>query len=363
MKILIVDALGAGKGIRRFTRDVIGCGPRLIAGLIEEHVKQHAQIVLCEELSSAHIHENDVLFISAMSMDFTAVKKTIRKWRKKKKKSLVVIGGPISTEPRKVLLQLGADLAVMGEAELTLLDFFSRGVFSAANELDDISLREIPGIAFRLKNQVIVNESRRFLTREEFNSFKPSIHHLKDYPNFSVARVHVETVRGCSNFHRPKLTLPNGKKCTECGRCEGTLSERLYCPEGIPPGCGFCSVPSTFGPPKSRDVDNLTWEISELVELGVRRIVLSAPDFLDYYREELVLPDPLTDPFKPPANLDMLERLLDEIKNITTSQKEEVNISIENVKASLLDEQVVSLIARYLPGTTLSVGCESGSAS
>ena len=36
MKLLLVDALSAGQGSRKSSRDVIGAGPRTIAGVVEE---------------------------------------------------------------------------------------------------------------------------------------------------------------------------------------------------------------------------------------------------------------------------------------------------------------------------------------
>ena len=37
MKPLIVDTLASGKGTRLTTRDVIGAGPRTVAGVLEKH--------------------------------------------------------------------------------------------------------------------------------------------------------------------------------------------------------------------------------------------------------------------------------------------------------------------------------------
>ena len=43
---------------------------------------------------------------------------------------------------------------------------------------------------------------------------------------------------------------------------------------------------------------------------GVTRIVLSAPCFLDYGRDLLVEPEPLTDPRSPESNYNEIEKLL-----------------------------------------------------
>ncbi len=47
MNVIIVDALGAEKGYRKFSRDVIGAGPRSIAGVLERNGLD-CKIVLAE---------------------------------------------------------------------------------------------------------------------------------------------------------------------------------------------------------------------------------------------------------------------------------------------------------------------------
>lgn len=341
MKFLVVDALSAGKGYRQFTRDVIGCGPRLLAGIIERKFQETARIALVESITNKDISESDFLIISAMSMDLIAVKNIVDRWRGIKEFAPVVIGGPIASVPRQILSQIPADIAIIGEGEKILVKLFEKNFYNLPFDPDYEILQGIKGLAFRMDEKIIVNAPRAPLTKEEFNTFRPSIDAIRNYPNFTAARVFVECVRGCSNFNRPNIRLSN--------------------PESIPPGCGFCSVPSTFGPPKSRTIENLIWEISELIKQGVRRIVLSAPDFLDFHREDLVHPAPLTDPCNPSPNLKAINKLLKDIHKVPEVQMRQVYIFIENVKACLISDKVASLIAKYLPGAILSMGCESGS--
>ncbi|MHA1365705.1 MAG: B12-binding domain-containing radical SAM protein, partial [Candidatus Heimdallarchaeota archaeon] len=106
------------------------------------------------------------------------------------------------------------------------------------------------------------------------------------YKNFFSAKVYVECVRGCSNFGGTRIKLPDGRSCSECGFCDTfSIEDRANCPSNIPPGCGFCSVPSLFGPAKSRSVNAIVKEIKELLNSKVKRIVLSAPDILDFGRD------------------------------------------------------------------------------
>ena len=138
---------------------------------------------------------------------------------------------------------------------------------------------------------------------------------------------------------RARLALTEAE-CTGCGKCrEGGLEERYYCPAGVPPGCGYCSVPSMFGPPKSRSVDGIVGEVGELISLGVRRIVLSAPDFLDYGRDLLVEPQPLTDPRHPEPNRSAIEDLLSWLKGLDAVAQGEVSIMIENIKGILATKE------------------------
>ncbi|NIU85555.1 MAG: B12-binding domain-containing radical SAM protein, partial [Candidatus Thorarchaeota archaeon] len=154
------------------------------------------------------------------------------------------------------------------------------------------------------------------MPRELFNRFKPSTRVISNYPLHYAARVYVETVRGCSNYNRARVGLVGGL-CSYCGECtQGSLPDRYYCPIGIPPGCGYCSVPSLFGPPKSREKTEIELEIAQLLDRGVSRIVLSAPCFLDYGRDYLVDPDPLTDPSYPEPNYSEIDDLLSSLYSL-----------------------------------------------
>ena len=114
MKLLIVDALASGKGSRLTTRDVIGAGPRTVAGVLEKH--EYAPVIFPVEryLKRSFNSEHDVLLVSGMTSDIPAIQKVIRKWRKGSKGS-VIIGGPSTSEPERIWRKTGADVAVIGE--------------------------------------------------------------------------------------------------------------------------------------------------------------------------------------------------------------------------------------------------------
>ncbi len=91
------------------------------------------------------------------------------------------------------------------------------------------------------------------------------------------------------------------------------------------------------------------------------RVVLSAPCFLDYGRDLLVEPEPLTDPRNPEPNYDEIEKLLSSLTDIPRIKDETAAFMIENIKASLVKEKAAKLLGTYLTGTPVSIGFETGS--
>jgi radical SAM superfamily enzyme YgiQ (UPF0313 family) len=355
VKALIVDALASGKGKRIVTRDAIGAGPRAIAGVFENKGIE-VRIVEAEKifLDNFDLNDYDLLLLSGMSGDLTSIRNVIKKWYKKP----VIIGGPVTSEPEKSLRISGADISVIGEGEETLLDLISLKIGS--NELSQDQLIDIRGIAFKYKNRIFVNNLRPVMTKGVFNSFTPSVITIKNYSLYYASRVYLEVLRGCSNYNRE--TIENNEFCQDCNKCrEGKLIDRYYCPLGKPPGCGYCSVPSLFGPPKSKSIHKICEEANRLLEIGVSRIVLSAPCILDYGRDSLVEPDPLTDPRNPEPNYSELEGLFSKITEIPRIKDGSASIMIENIKASLVTERAAKILGTYFKGTPVSIGFETGS--
>ena len=337
----MVDALGSAKGTRLLTRDVIGCGPRWVCGILER-AGVSCRIQLCEDFLRSRKSDRtpDLLLVSAMTMDLPALRKIGRKARNVVPGCRTVVGGPVCGSPRRALAASGFDLAVSGEGEDALESIL------AGKDRD-----RIPGLSYRQWDRVVVNPPAHRLDEQGYNRFSPSTRRIIDYPTFFASRVYVEVVRGCSNFNRTRIRLADGRKCSECGKdCR-----HARCPEDIPPGCAFCSVPSTFGPPKSRRTDLVAKEVKELVGLGVRKVVLSAPDLLDYCRGT-----DLVDPSSPRPNYPKIEDLLSSCKAAANGR---ARISIENVKPSLFDDEAAGIIAKHLPSTDVHIGCETGDES
>lgn len=357
MNPLIVDANAYGMGVRHATLDVIGAGPRTIAGIFEMRgmkvrIKTAEEVLRKAQVFSSH----DLLLVSGMTSDLPAVKRIVSRWRKYSK-GLVLVGGPISSNPRDALVKGGGNIAVIGEAEETLIELIDSEILESEPPLNE-SLKNIRGIAYLENDSLKINNLRPIMKRKVYDEFIPSTRIIRDYPKYYASRVYVEVLRGCSNYLRAKL----GSECAGCRQCtEGSLEERFYCPIGLPPGCGYCSVPSLFGSPRSRSISKIISEIEGLLSEDVRRIVLSAPDFLDYGRDVLVEPEPLTNPRHPEPNYEWIEELLSTLNSIKVFSNGGASIIIENLKATLVTERMAKLLGRFLAGTPVNIGFETGS--
>lgn len=360
MKPLIVDALASGRGKRLATRDAIGAGPRSVGGVLE-NIGLKPRIALAEAVLEGNedLNSYDMLLLSGMTPDMKAIRRVASMWRSDSD-GPVLIGGPAASDPEKALRRGRADLCVTGEGELTLMELLDLGL-DQGRLPDPDELKGILGVAYLESGAVRINSLRPVMKREIYDKLRPSTRIVIDYPLHRSARVYVEVLRGCSNYVRARLAITEAD-CADCRKCRaGSLEERYYCPVGVPPGCGYCSVPSMFGPPKGRCIDGIVEEVRGLISMGVRRIVLSAPDFLDYGRDILVEPQPLTDPRSPEPNYSAIEDLLSRLKGFDPVTDGEASIMIENVKGSLVTEEAAEILGRHLEGTPVNIGFETGS--
>lgn len=355
LKTVVIDTLARASGERYSTFDVVGAGPRIIAGIAELYSDVYFYPFEKALVEINSIIDADLVLISAMSSDYNALGKILGKIRSHNYKGRVIVGGPISFEYEKVLLNLPVDYVVIGEGEIPLLNIFSK-----LKEKGEFNPTEIPALAYRVGSSVKTTGRHLHTPIEILDSIKPWTRVDEAFNHPQIYRFYVEVVRGCSNFQRPLITTEK-YNCINCLNCRSPILEnRLVCPVGIPPGCGFCSVPYMFGPPRSRSIKSIKREVEELIQHGARRIVLSGPDFLDYMREKLVS-NVLTNPCYPPANKEAIEGLLNELSSIPEVESGRVVVMIENIKACLVDEEVGRILGKYLKGTTIHIGLETGS--
>lgn len=353
MRIAVVDVLARASGRRYATFDVVGSGPRHVAGVAEKY--GDVVFVPFEKLHGGATKgfDLDVIFISAMSSDYGALEKAVSIIRSARYSGPIVVGGPISLEYPKLLTRLNIDFVIVGEGEIPVETYLKN--LKSGNSL----ITNVPALAYREGNQIKLTSKPIHIPKEVLAQIKPwtRVSEAYDYPQ--VYRFYVEVVRGCSNYYRPMIKTRRFN-CIECYRCRSPiLYNRIYCPANIPPGCGFCSVPAIFGYPRSRPVKSIKEEVEELIAHGARRIVLSAPDFLDYMREELVNSQVLTDPCYPPPNIDAIEDLLNELHSIEYVKEGKAVIMVENIKACLVNEEVSKVLGHYLKGTTVHIGLET----
>lgn len=361
-RVLVVDANARLKGRRLTTLDVIGSGPRIVTALLN-YYGFDAELYPYERVIGDRdiLNRFDVLAVSFMISDVKAVEKLINLWRKDRgREGLVVLGGP-GTLSVKALKLLDFDIAFLGEVEQVFNEFFAIRRYRSFKEIfEELQPQgQVPrGVAVKKKDMLLDGGVAPWAPRELLFKVIPDINGVKMYPFYWACRVYVEIVRGCSNFKRP-LTTANGRSCNSCGLClSQRLADRLRCPVGISPGCGYCSVPLIHGYPKSRDRHSIVEEVRRLLDIGVTRIVLSAPDFLDYGRD-LKTEEPLTDPCNPPPNIDAIEKLLKDLTSLENVVDGKASILVENVKACLVDDYVAEVLGRYLKGTAIYIGLES----
>lgn len=346
MKVLFVDCLNTGNYNK--WKEVIPLAPRRVLWILKKKKVDFTFLTYFDFLRKRRISkEFNVLMVSGMFTDLKQVRNVRNIFTKFNKKAIKIIGGPIAEDPKSALRRAGYDLGVIGEGEKTIEKLIENSF-----EVSDLS--EYENLVMEKKGKIIFSR-RSFLKAKEIEAYRNYDEILKEYPYYFASKVYVEVVRGCSNFRRVR------ENCLRCNVCfNGPLEKRLYCPSNIPPGCGYCSVPSIFGPARSLNADYIVEEIKSAIKNGSRRIVLEAPDLLDYGRDELVKPAPLTDPRNPPANLKALKTLFQKIFTIKEIENGEVAVSIENVKANLVDEKIGELLGKYFSGTEIHLGCETG---
>jgi threonylcarbamoyladenosine tRNA methylthiotransferase MtaB len=71
-------------------------------------------------------------------------------------------------------------------------------------------------------------------------------------------------------------------------------------------------------------------------------------------------PKPLTDPCSPEPNLEAIEALLSALSDLPRVRNGRAKIMVENIKACLVTPEAARIMGRYLKGTTIHIGLETG---
>jgi radical SAM superfamily enzyme YgiQ (UPF0313 family) len=305
----------------------------------------------------------DACFISGMSMDLRSVSAVASAWKRVNPSSPVIAGGPLALDPVAVFRNSSAiDAIIPGEAE--------RGLFDALELGQSIDLSTSIPAGFVTMDNLDDYRAPTFSSADwpetDFieKEIPPAIDLLSSYDNAWAAKVYIECLRGCSNFTRARVGSHGERACIECGYCDtaGEFSIDHPCPVGTPPGCGFCSVPAVSGPIRSFSEAYIVDQVAKCIEMGCHRVVLGGSDFMEYQREKLFDPGHTRPIAPPPPNHDAIESLVNRLLEFEAVQTGNVQLFIENVKASLCDDEAVAAISR-LPDISLSVGVETGADS
>jgi radical SAM superfamily enzyme YgiQ (UPF0313 family) len=154
MKALLIDAQGAGS-VGRAVVEWIPAGMRSVAGVFEEKKIEYDFAVVEDFLhSKKKFVDYESYFVSAMSSDRPAVK-AASNFIKSGKKNLI-LGGPITFDVKSSLIELQADVAVIGEGEKSISRLLEAGLKDdALPDFDDLS--RIRGIAYRKNGALKTN--------------------------------------------------------------------------------------------------------------------------------------------------------------------------------------------------------------
>ena len=195
VSVLIIDSLASNDGRRKYSRDAIGVGPRLLSGVFEKY-NLNTQIARVEDLLekgvSNLISQNEIFLISGMSVDLIAVKRIIRKIRQNNNESQIILGGPILSD-EEIINSLEIDIGIIGEGERILADLIENS-FSIDNFREKKS-NQYYCIKF-VKDKVLFKGFMNH-THSLFEEFSPSTEIIQNYPDYWFSKVYVEVVRGC----------------------------------------------------------------------------------------------------------------------------------------------------------------------
>lgn len=178
------------------------------------------------------IFKSEILGISTITRTSLQSLELAREYKKRHPKGLVIVGGSDSKFRAEEYLNNGADIVVMGEGEKTLQELSQR-------QFKDFN--EIKGIAYKRKNELVINQERALLSSEELSGLPHPIY--DNQTGRGVSSAVIETTRGC------------------------------------PHNCFFCSVTSNYGRRyRLKSIDYVLEEIRRVRKIG-RSLFLTDDNF------------------------------------------------------------------------------------
>jgi radical SAM superfamily enzyme YgiQ (UPF0313 family) len=213
-------------------------GPLLITAVLEDHgySVQFAdyQTYQAERKLSPDTFYNfiqvpeRILGISAINGDTPTILGAVRRLKEENPDKIVILGGPGPTDlPTEILEAFPVDIIVVGEGEETIVE-----VMQALE--GEKNLSDIPGIAYRENDHIILNPRRKRI--KDLDSFPFAAYHKIDFKDYDYLGATM-TIRGC------------------------------------PYKCAFCSVHSVWERKiTQRSAENVVEELQLLQEKKIKRL-------------------------------------------------------------------------------------------
>lgn len=108
------------------------------------------------ELVLDSVKESDIIGLATYCDSFAFLQQATRLIKEKYPEKLIFLGGPLVTSlPEIILNNTWADCAILGEGELTLIEFFNKYFIDGS-----INFSEIKGLAYKQSGSVRVNPAR-----------------------------------------------------------------------------------------------------------------------------------------------------------------------------------------------------------
>ncbi len=244
--------------------------------------------------------EKVILGISFFTTQIWEITPLIRRLKRTyKEKVFIICGGPHPTGDPKGTLKMGADVVVIGEGEVTLIELMKRMVNSK-------DILKIAGIAFEKHGNCISNQKR---ARIDLNLYPP-------FPLKNSRFGPIEISRGC------------------------------------PYVCYFCQTPFIFGSkPRHRTVGNICKYVEIMKHENLTDLRFITPNTFAYGSQD-----------GKELNLEELETLLVRISNIIKPNGRIFLGSFPSeVRPEHVNDETLKLVLRYASNDNITIGAQSGS--
>jgi len=193
--------------------DAVGNDPKNRVGYYKGYLVGES---LPDIISKISISSKFIGITVVFTHEWPLVVKLIDLIKKKYTTKKVILGGEhVSAMPEFCIATSKADFIVMGEGEETILELMN------ANSHEEQKLKQIQGLGFKLKNEVIINPRRK--RRTDLDEIT-----LPDWKSFEVKKYHENRFVG--GMYSENITVP------------------ILATRGCPYQCTYCSAPNMWLP-------------------------------------------------------------------------------------------------------------------